>query len=157
MVLLKQWDTILGALHTRVFLHKIGDDHLILNVAHPSLAQELHMMGDLLKKKICEGLAQAGTPHTLTSIQLRIAPQVSGSTFAATRKSIRQTQPAPKTPQPLTLQERGVLETVKNVELRDALETFFVACKQRCSLDERHTLTPPSQRARSSERLRKKD
>lgn len=137
MILLQNWNAIIGTLSSRVSLHKIADDHIVLSVAHPSLAQELHMMGTLLCEKINTGLAEHGAHHKITSIQLRIKSY--GDTPLSLTKNNKSEDKEAPAPVSLTKKELQILDVVKNNELRDALETFFVTCKQRCKLYDKPT------------------
>ncbi len=122
--LLKEWPTIVGNLKDKVSLHSVGESHLVLTVSHPSLAQELYMLQDMLKHKINSFLQS----ERITSLQFR--------TYSATKKkkqnsSTKKRYVEPEKDVTLNVREQKTLHTVKNKELRDALCAFYITCKKR--------------------------
>jgi hypothetical protein len=123
--LLQNWATIVGPLKDKVHLHKVGDDHVILTVAHPSLAQELLYLSELLREKIN---AAIGTQR-IKALHFRAE---------ATKKRSRVVPIKPKKVQPVFKKqvrfsplEKKALTSVENKELRDALSQFYITCKRR--------------------------
>jgi hypothetical protein len=124
MKVLQEWHTILGPLARKVVLQRIDDTAVILTVSHPSLAQELLMLTDLIKNKINAAIGK----ETITTIHFKtLAPRKDHSAATPAIK----TAPEPKPRQPLTTLENKQLATISNKELRNALAEFYTTCKER--------------------------
>lgn len=124
MKVLQEWHTILGPLARKVILQRIDDTAVVLTVSHPSLAQELLMLTDLIKSKINEAIgAETITTIHFKTLQARKEP-LPPSTVAKVAHP-----PAPR--QPLTALENKHLATITNKELRTALAEFYATCKER--------------------------
>jgi len=124
MKVLQEWHTILGPLARKVVLQRIDDSAVILTVSHPSLAQELLMLTDLIKNKINAAIGK----ETITTIHFKtLAPRK--EQIAAT--PVIKTTAEPKPRQPLTALENKQLATISNKELRNALAEFYTTCKER--------------------------
>jgi len=121
--LLKEWPNILGNLKNKVSLHSVGDTHLVLTVSHPSLAQELYMLQDMLKHKINTFLQD----ERITSLQFRT---YTSPTNKYEQKN-KQKSTLPEKKVVLNFREQQTLHSVKNKELRDALCAFYITCKKR--------------------------
>lgn len=125
MRVLREWHTILGPLSKKVILQRIDDHAVVLAVAHPSLAQELLMLSDLIRDKINEAI---GHP-AITTIHFRtLTPRPHRTAPAIPEKKA----PAIIKPRPtLSLSEERHLNTIESKELREALAEFYVTCKER--------------------------
>ena len=124
MKVLQEWHTILGPLARKVVLQRIDDTAVILTVSHPSLAQELLMLTDLIKNKINAAIGK----EIITTIHFKtLTPRK--EQIAAT--PVIKTAPEPKPRQPLTALENKQLATISNKELRNALAEFYTTCKER--------------------------
>lgn len=124
MKILRNWDTILGSLSRKVVLQRIDDHAVILAVTHPSLAQELLMLSDLIREKI-----NAAIGHEMIRI-------IHFRTTASRREFQQQAVVRPQTitPKPtLSAAEQKHLATIEGKELRDALAAFYATCKERTS------------------------
>lgn len=119
--LLNNWNTIFGALSSRVFLEKIHEDTLIVGVQDSCWLQELYLLSAVLLKTINQTLDQPRIKH------LRF------KTIGITK----QKQRINKTPKEnvttsvsLTMKEREALTHVKDPELQKALQKFLIRCYQ---------------------------
>ena len=124
MKVLREWHTILGPLSRKVLLQRIDDHAVILGVTHPSLAQELFMLTDLIRSKINEAIGH----EAITTIHFRTITQytpLKTSPVAPPKEII------PIKKLPLSPLEEKQLATITNKELRNALAEFYAACKER--------------------------
>ncbi|MFA6527380.1 MAG: DUF721 domain-containing protein [Candidatus Babeliales bacterium] len=126
--LLKQWDSIIGPLKEKVIIDKIQDNVLILGVVHPAWAQELLMFMPLLKQKInacCD-------KERITVIRFRFIDKATlHSKIAGIQTKKRKTTAPPFKHGTLNNAETKALAGIKNPNLREALEHFLYASRQR--------------------------
>ncbi len=126
MKVLQEWNTILGPLARKVVLQRIDDTAVVLTVNHPSLAQELLMLTDLIKSKINAAIGA----DTITTIHFKTLSH--RAPLSSLTPESRPTTPCPTKPKvPLTAAEQKQLTTITNKELRNALAEFYATCKER--------------------------
>lgn len=122
MELFKHWKQIIGNMHDKVIIQEIKDSVLILSVSHPTWAHELFLLIPLLKQKINSYLAN----DYIKAIRLRV------KTFQPQSMPRRQIVKSIYKPhvyiQP-SQQEQALLGKIVNHELRDALSSFLLRCK----------------------------
>lgn len=128
LALLQNWSTIIGTLHDKVVLHKVGDDHVVLRVVHPSLAQELHYLSELLREKINNALDQP----RINALHFRTGIQSKKTAFRTKplKKRGHEVHHAPRQVR-FTPREKSALTKIDNTELRSALCAFYTTCKRR--------------------------
>lgn len=124
MKVLREWSSILGPLARKVILHRVDDTAVVLAVNHPSLAQELLMLTDIIRSKINNAIGS------------EIIMTIHFKTFAQRPEAPIVVQPAPpqeiiKPKIPLTHAEKKQLSSVESQELRSALAEFYSRCKER--------------------------
>lgn len=125
MKILRNWESILGPLSRKVVLQRIDDHAVILAVTHPSLAQELLMLSDLIREKInaAIGHEMIRTIHFRTTTARRSEQQQ--------QATVKPYTPAPKPA--LSSAEQKHLAVIEGKELREALAAFYATCKERTS------------------------
>ena len=118
--LLRNWRNLVGPLHKKMTIEKIGDGVVVFGVHDSCWMQELYLLSPLLLKAVNKNLDQ---------------PYVKQVRFKrAKRRATRSEQPVyekPKSASPVrppTKQECTALEAVKDKELRSALEAFRARC-----------------------------
>lgn len=128
--LLRNWDTIIGQLHTKVRLLKIEQETVTLGVYDSCWLQELSLLSPLLLRTINEKLDH---PH-IKQLRFKLTVQ---------KKDLRPEKPKAPTavlkvdpPSPL---EQRALEGVQDVALREALQRFRARCCQERSNEENNT------------------
>jgi len=122
--ILQDWAAILGPLAHKVVLQRIDDTAVVLAVAHPSLAQELLLLSDLIREKINTAI---GEPRI---IKITFRAQGYRPTNTSPHKKQSPTQVPHRKPL-LSPAETAHLNTINNKELRDALAAFYGTCKER--------------------------
>lgn len=120
--LLTDWPHIMGNLADKVSLEKIYDDTLILGVNNGSWLQELYLLSSTLIKMINEHLE---TPR----IKILRFKQ---SSKQSKKELIYQVSPilAPKKKYILKLKEQKALESINDIELKNALHSFLERCQK---------------------------
>ena len=117
--LLSSWDTVMGNLASKVRLEKIQDDTLILAAHDSCWLQELYLLSDLLITQINNHLGQ---------------PRIRNLRFKKAGEYKKKATPHAHTQQrsfkhvTLTAQEHTALGSVKDPQLRAALEQFLIRC-----------------------------
>jgi len=125
--LLQKWPTIIGNLKDKVKLHKITDTYVVLSVTHPSLAQELFLLSEML----CEKINTTIGSNRIKSLHFRSTGETrAGATTYKSHKKNRFLPYSGPTPR-LTREEQKVLQTITNKELRQALFQFYLTVKKR--------------------------
>lgn len=119
--LLRNWDTIIGNLNTKVYLEKITDDTLVLGVTDSCWLQELYMLSHVILQVINEKLDRPRIKQ-LRFKKIGIRPTKKGA----------YTKPAPRkiNKRPLTSKEKLALTSIKDPQLQQALEDFLIRCYQ---------------------------
>jgi hypothetical protein len=119
--ILQNWQEIMGPLAHKIFIEKIYKDCIVLGVVDSCWMQELHMLSDMIKKKINERLDQ---PY-IQNIQFKY----SFKKIARVQKH-RNVIPLPYEYKPLTTSEEEALKQIKDPELSQALKRFLEKCQQ---------------------------
>lgn len=119
--IMQNWQEIMGPLSHKIFIEKIQKDCIILGVTDSCWMQELHMLSDVIKKKINENLEQ---PYIKT-LQFKYSSKKI-SRIQKTKNNI----PLPYEFKPLTKSEEDALAHIKDPELSQALTRFLQKCLQ---------------------------
>ena len=118
--LLGRWESIIGNLAPKVRIEKINRSSLVLGVCHPTWAQELYSMSNMLKKKINDELRE----EKIKSIHFKIVQfktkQLSQQNL---KKQLAQQEHC------LNIMQHSHLQTIPNEELRHVLKRFYFRCK----------------------------
>lgn len=128
--LLKNWSTVIGAIHEKVSLYKIADDYVILSVSHPSWAHELLLLSDVLKEKINNFIGEQKIKELRfkTKVKTQTKSQYQPEQNTQTQEKSSSVQ---KKNIKLTAREKQALVSIDNDELKEALSSFYLTCKQR--------------------------
>ncbi len=133
VVLLQQWDSIVGNLKTHIRLEKIHNETLIIGVTNTAWMQEMYLLSDLLLNKINITLDQP----RIKQLRFRYAPPI---TY---KKKLRHVCLSKVTiPNVLSYSEKRALEQIKDSSLQSALEQFLVRCRSKDSYDACHCSSP---------------
>ncbi len=119
--LLRNWDSIIGNLNTKVYLEKITDDTLVLGVTDSCWLQELYLLSHVILQVINEKLDRPRIKQ-LRFKKIGIRP-VKKQTYTAPK-------PRTRTKRPLTQKEQRALTHIKDAQLQQALEDFLIRCYQ---------------------------
>lgn len=119
--LLRNWNTILGKLHTKVQLEKIEKDTLILGVYDSCWLQELYLMSPLLLKTINQSLDQPRIKQ-LRFRKIGIFKKQEAKKNTKTSRVLK--------PVVLTSEQKEALNSISDAQLRAALENFLIRCHQ---------------------------
>jgi len=125
--LLQNWSSIIGTLQSKVVLHKVADDHVVLTVVHPSLAQELLFLSEVLLQKINSVVGE----NKIKTIHFRTQASSKKKTPQQQQKQVVSLKRNTEAFIRFTTREKEALTKVDNKELRKALSAFYTACKQR--------------------------
>lgn len=123
--IMQNWQEIMGPLAHKIFIEKIQNNSMVLGVTDSCWMQELHMLSDIIKKKINEALDK---PY-IETIQFKYSSKKTGR--IQFKKNIVPLQHELK---PLTLSEEKALAHIKDPELSQALARFLQKCQQSCSM-----------------------
>jgi flagellar biogenesis protein FliO len=119
--LLRNWDTIIGNLNTKVYLEKITDDTLVLGVTDSCWLQELYLLSHVILQVINEKLDRPRIKQ-LRFKKIGIRP-VKKAAYTAPK-------PRARVQRPLTSKEKQALTNIKDAQLQQALEDFLIRCYQ---------------------------
>ncbi len=123
--IMQNWQDIMGPLAHKIFIEKIYKDCIVLGVTDSCWMQELHMLSDMIKKKINQNLDK---------------PYIQNVQFKYSSKKIARVQKKknivslPPEFKPLTKLEQEALIQIKDPELSQALTRFLEKCQQSCSM-----------------------
>ena len=122
--LFNSWEKIIGNLKSKVRIEKIDKQSLILGVCHPTWAQELFFLSPMLKQKINALFKE----EKIKKIQFKTIkfPEKKPKTNDNLNKQ-KKTKPIE---QCLSITEHNKLQTISSGDLRNALESFYIRCKQ---------------------------
>jgi hypothetical protein len=125
MIVLEHWPSIIGDLHSRVFISKIEGSTLFLSASHPAWAQELSYLEPAIKKNINDLFKKP----VITSIRFVCQNRhKQGET--------RVSKPIQKAPEQscvdviLSPEEKRTLAPITNSELQSELEAYLIRCKK---------------------------
>lgn len=123
MKLFAAWDDIIGHLKNKVRIEAVQDNSITLGVCHPAWAQELHMLAPILKKKFNNALQE----DRIKKIHFRTVC-FSQRPCSMANKKIHKQQVSKE--HCFNILEHTQLESVKNKDLKQALEIFYIRCKK---------------------------
>lgn len=119
LTILRDWDKIMGPLHSKVCVEKISDDTVFLGVYDSAWMTELHLLSRLIIRNINNALK---TP-CITALRLRLT---------ARKPIVKFTKPDVLAPTPktvvLTEVQKQALGTIKDPQLQDALKQLLLRC-----------------------------
>jgi hypothetical protein len=121
LCLLQQWPNIFGNLSTQVTLEKIQEDTIVLGVYDSCWMQELYLLSPLLLKKIN---ATLDSPH-ITQVRFKKVGRPKQVRTALQHPPKRVSRSVT-----LSTREQSVLTSIKDPQLRAALEAFLIRCYQ---------------------------
>jgi|SRR5271155_3766853 len=119
--LLRNWDSIIGNLNTKVYLEKITDDTLVLGVTDSCWLQELYLLSHILLQVINEKLDRPRIKQ-LRFKKIGIRP--------TKKQAYTKSPPRSITKRALTTKEKSALSHIKDPQLQQALEDFLIRCYQ---------------------------
>ncbi|KKQ32834.1 MAG: hypothetical protein US49_C0005G0053 [candidate division TM6 bacterium GW2011_GWF2_37_49] len=125
IILLEGWEYIIGDLKKNVIIEQIKEDVLFLGVVHPAWAQEMFALTPVLKQKINDYL---GKEH-IKSIRIKLK-----QTNKQNKKQSTNLQKLDFVQPVLTINEIENLNRIKNTELREVMQCFYLKCKEKRSL-----------------------
>lgn len=116
--ILRNWDKIMGPMHSKVCVEKISEDTIFLGVYDSAWMAELHLLSRLIIKNVNNVLSK---PY-ITSLRLRLT----------SRKPLvkpKRLVVAPLT-KPITLTEvqKQALATIKDPQLQEVLKQLLTRC-----------------------------
>lgn len=118
--LLRNWDSIIGNLNTKVYLEKITEDTLVLGVTDSCWLQELYLLSNVILRVINEKLDRPRIKQ-LRFKKADIRPQ-------------KKTQPVKikrdYRTRALTPKEKQALTHIKDPQLQQTLTDFLIRCYQ---------------------------
>lgn len=123
--IMQNWQEMMGPLAHKIFIEKIQQNSIVLGVTDSCWMQELHMLSDVIKKKINEKLDK---PY-IEIVQFKY----SSKKIARVQKT-KNIVPLPYEFKPLTKLEEDALLQIKDPELSEALTRFLQKCQQSCSM-----------------------
>lgn len=136
IVILTNWESIVGHLKNTVHIQTILDDHLVLGVSHPALAQELLYRVPTIKQKINTLLQQ----DRIKKICFRIVSKSSQPNEIISKSNsgncLKRTSCSDYA---LTIEHYSALTAFKNEELKVIFERFFVRCLQQGDFHEKES------------------
>jgi len=118
--LLRNWRNLVGPLHKKMTIEKIGDGVVVFGVHDSCWMQELYLLSPLLLKAVNKNLDHPYVKQVRFKRAKRKATRSERPTYAAPKKV------APL--RPPTKQEQDALKAVKDEELRIALDAFRARC-----------------------------
>lgn len=122
--LLNSWESVIGNLKGKVRIEKITETSLMLGVTHSTWAQELFLLSPMIKKKINRLLKE----DKIKSIKFKTV-KLDKKTQNQPEKPKYPRQQQRQTEYCLTISEHNKLKLINNSELADALEKFYIRCK----------------------------
>ena len=129
MLLLKNWDYIIGEFKGRVIIERIQGDLLVLGVSHPVFAQELFSDSDDLIKRINKFLKE----EKIKKIQFRYLNFEQILKRKNSLENKKRTAPEKnKTFEfiDLTMSELEMLNKINDKSLKESLRKFYLRCKR---------------------------
>ena len=119
LLLMSEWNNIMGSLVSKVSICKIYNNSITLGVTESSWMQELHLLSELIKDKINKTLGQP-------RIELIRFKYVSEHAAGTPKKQF--TAQACNKEKVLTEREKQALQDIKDPELSQALLGFLQLC-----------------------------
>lgn len=125
IILLENWENIIGDLKKTVTIEQINKDILFLGVVHPAWAQEISALAPVLIQKINVFLGK----KYIKTIRIKLKQTAKPNKQQCknkTKSGIE--QPA------LTIKEIEFLNHIKDVGLREIMQNFYLKCKEKQTL-----------------------
>lgn len=119
--LIRNWNTIIGPLHSKVQLEKIEDSLLILGVYDSCWMQELYLLTPLLLRTINQKLDQP----RIKQLRFKTVGRRHKKTEAQSRQIVKK-----HTVVVLNKHEQEALNNIKDPQLQEALKQFLMRCYQ---------------------------
>lgn len=119
--LLSHWPSIIGSMKANVQLLKIYEDTLVIGVMDSCWLQELYLLTPLLLRQINEKLDKPRIQN-LRFKALGIKEKAVRKNIPSRSCNIKQVQ--------LSLQERERLASIKDEQLREALQQYLYRCQR---------------------------
>ncbi|MBU1008052.1 DUF721 domain-containing protein [Candidatus Dependentiae bacterium] len=119
------WETIIGNLKEKVRIEKLTETSLTIGVCHPTWAQELFLLSPMLKQKINTYLQE----NKIKNIQFKTVRFTTPKTSHQSKQDSL-TEKTYRTEHCLTIIEHSKLQLMKNTELAQSLEQFYIRCKK---------------------------
>lgn len=117
----KNWQTIMGPLHTKVSVEKIENKTLYLASYDSCWLTELHMLSRFIIKNVNAALEGGAIKNVRFSLKTR--PEI--RSYACVPPEVEQ----PYQPYTLSSQEKAALSSIKDDNLQLVLEQFLKRCK----------------------------
>lgn len=121
-VLLQNWPSIMGKLHTHVTIEQVYEDSLVLGVQDSCWLQELHVLSPVLIKQINEKL---DLPR-IKQIRFKQVGRVAKKVTQASRTQVHET---PQEVQ-LDMAQQEALRGIADPGLQAALTSYLIRCCQ---------------------------
>lgn len=119
MVLMQQWQKIIGNLSSKVFIHKIYNDAITLGVYDVNWMQELYLLSSVIKNKINQAI---DAPRIETVRFKYLAPKANR---ASNKESCDKLELEEKV---LSNKEKKALEKIQDPELVKVLTRLLQKC-----------------------------
>lgn len=124
ILLLNKWGEIIGDLKNKVFIVNIFNGGLTLGIIHPALLQELYLLTPVLKQKINNTLSG----EYIKIIKLKCCDNFYNKDIIKISSNFKK-QKTIYTHKYLSDTEKKIFLNIKDNELKNILEKFFVRCK----------------------------
>lgn len=122
VALLKQWDSLVGSLKTRIRLEKIQEDTLIIGVYEVHWMQELYILSSVLIDSINQFL---GEPRVKKLRFKLVEERKSRSKKKVDYKPLKKISDVV-----LTQEQAKALKGIEDTQLKDALVQFWGRCNE---------------------------
>lgn len=120
MRLIKDWNSIVGDLHTKMRLEKVKNDTLIIAVYDSHWMQELYMLSRVILRTVNKKLGNDYVAQ-LRFVLADAAPKKKKKTVIRPKKS-------PMVKRTMNSSQKSALKTIKDGKLQDALQKLFARC-----------------------------
>lgn len=121
IMLLKNWNTIIGKLNNRVCLEKVYDDTVILGVYDGHWMQELYMLSNVILKTINDALDKP----RIKKIRFKLI-EIKKDTKK--KSQVKSVQIDMQTSILVSGKELATLEKIEDQQLRSVLYDFLIRC-----------------------------
>jgi Dna[CI] antecedent, DciA len=121
--LFKNWQVIVGSLHSKMYLEKICEDTLIVGVYDVHWMHELHLMSRCIIETINRYLGKAHVGKIRfrpASDQFFLPFRDSANSTVCNRQHVNAS--------PLTMEQKEALSSIKDDELQRSLQAFLYRC-----------------------------
>lgn len=122
--LFQNWKDIIGSLHEKVRIEKLEGAVIVLGVCHPTWAQELFMLSNIIKNKINAVLKEDRIKY-IKFRTIKFKPKAKPKTRPT--KSVKRRNDIKNVV--FSANERASLSKIKCDKLRSTLEMYYLRCK----------------------------